>query len=102
MQDREQAVWAAVYASFWDDPTEGIRRADLSVNGLRLASRDESVGSPELEIGGNSAFLSYEEFRAWYPIALKLATPPAKYRKPTEDACHAAYDRYERSQSDFY
>lgn len=39
LRDREQAVWAAVYASCWEDPEEAVRRADLAVKGLRLSEK---------------------------------------------------------------
>lgn len=35
---REQYVWTAVFAASWDNPGEGIRRADLAVEGLRLSN----------------------------------------------------------------
>ena len=39
LRDREQAVWAAVYASCWENPEEAVRRADLAVKGLRLSEK---------------------------------------------------------------
>ena len=98
----EKSVWAAVYASFWDDPKEAVRRADLAVLGLRLAALEESSAAPELDLAPRGVLLSYEKFRAWYPVALELATPRSKFRQPDEAACRDAYDRYQQSRGDFY
>lgn len=104
----EQAVWASVYATRWTDPKEAFRRADLAVRGFRLLRLDEAARmsrepEPELELAPNSVHLSYDEFVRWYPVALKLALRrPIGFQPPDEDACRAAYDRYQRSLADFY
>jgi len=102
LQEPERSVWAAVYASYWDDPNEAIRRADLAVLGLRLAAWKEASPAPELDLAPRGVALSYEKFRAWYPVALELATPRSKFRPPDEAACREAYDRYQQSRGDFY
>ena len=98
----EKSVWAAVYASFWDDPAEAIRRADLAVYGLRLAALEDASPAPEFDLAPRGLVLSYEQFRAWYPVALELATTRSRFRQPDEAACRDAYDRYQQSKGDFY
>jgi len=100
--EQEKAVWAAVYASFWDDPKEAIRRADLAVCGLRLAALEDASPAPEFDLAPRGVVLSYKQFRAWYPVALELATPHSRFRQPDEAACRDAYDRYQQSRGDFY
>lgn len=104
MKDREKTVWAVAYAGSALEPQDAARAADKSVLALRALDIDESgFQEPEHEAARYCIGLTYEEFKAWYPTALKIAIcNRCEYQEPNEDTIRAAYDRYRRSTGDFY
>lgn len=104
MNGREQTVWAVTYAGSALDPQGAARTADKAILALRALDIDESgFVEPEHEAARYGMGLTYEEFRAWYPTALKIAIYNRRdYQEPDEDAIRGAYDSYRRSTGDFY
>lgn len=97
-------VWAVTYAGSALEPQGAACSADKAVLALRTIDIDESgFVEPEHEAARYCMGLTYREFRAWYPTALKIAIYNRReYQEPDEDAIRGAYDRYRRSTSDFY
>ena len=104
MTGREQRVWASSYTSQAGDPANAIRRADQAVRQLRELDIDNERNSgPEFEAARHLPGLTFEEFRTWYPVALKIAkkglvTP----NEITETECQVAFQTYQRCATDFY
>lgn len=104
MTEREQLVWASSYASLASDPANAIRLADQAIRQLRELDIDnERYSGPEYEAARHGPGLTPEEFRAWYPIALKIAKKGVvKPNEITEASCQTAFQTYQRCASDFY
>lgn len=104
MSDREQQVWACIFANQNGGLEEAARLADRTVLKLRALNMDDQrFFGPENDASRNCPGLTYEEFRNWYPIALKIAkrghiTP----QEIGEEACEEAFETYQRSAADFY
>lgn len=104
MTGREQLVWASSYASLAGEPANAIRSANQVVRQLRELDVDnERYSGPEYEAARHGPGLTFEEFRTWYPVALKIAknggvTP----NEITEAACQLAFQTYQRCTTDFY
>ena len=104
MTGREQMVWASSYTSQAGDPANAIRWADQAVRQLRELDIDnERYSGPEYEAARQGPGLTLDEFRAWYPVALKIAkkgvvTP----NEISETACQVAFQTYQRCATDFY
>lgn len=74
MTGREQLIWASSYASLAGDSANAVRWADQAIRELReLNSDNERHSGPEYEAARHGPGLTFEEFRAWYPVALKIA-----------------------------
>ena len=104
MTEREQLVWASTYASQIGDSANAVREADLAIHHLREMDIDnERYSGPEYEAARHGPGLTFEEFRTWYPVALKIAkkgvVTPGEI---TEAACQSAYQTYQRCATDFY
>lgn len=104
MTGREQLVWACSYATLASDPAGAIRRADRAVHQLRELDIDSKrYSGPEYEAARHGPGLTFEEFRIWYPIALKIAkNGVVSPNEITEAACHTAFQTYQRCAVDFY
>lgn len=105
MSSREQFVWAARYAAHAADPAEALRLANQAVLTLRELDLDnERYAGPEYEAAARSGLgLTFEEFRAWYPIALKLAkNGVVSPDEITNQACQDAFEIYQRCSTDYY
>ncbi len=101
---REQMVWAAAYAIHGDAPADACRKADRIVSGLReLNIENVAPIGPEHEAAKFLPGLSFKEFRAWYPVALKIARKgQVSPQDVDEAACEEAYGIYRQCTSDFY
>lgn len=104
MTEREQFVWASSCASLADDPANAIRWADRVVHQLRELDIDnERYSRSEYEAARHGSELTFEEFRAWYPVALKIAKNGiVTGNEIIESACQTAFQTYQRCASDFY
>lgn len=104
LNQREQLVWAARYASSALPPGEAALNADKAVMALQEINVDgkEFLG-PEYDACRYYSWMEYDEFRSWYPTALKIAMRGHfKDADFSEAACRNAYERYKRSAADFY
>lgn len=100
---REQTVWAVAYAMHANAPVDAVSAANKAVSALRELNLDDSMpGEPEYEASRYGPGLSFWEFLAWYPVALKIAR---KGRIGPRDvdvaACQRAYDIYRHARRTF-
>lgn len=104
MTAREQLVWAARYAALSDHSVDAVRLADQAVRTLRTYNVDnERFLGPEYEAARSGPGLTFDEFRLWYPVALKIARRHSPGAEEVDAAaCQRAYDSYRQSASDFY
>lgn len=104
MTAREQLVWTATYAAHAEGCVDAIRQANQVVLKLHeLNVDDKKFQGPEYYAAQHGAGLTFEEFRAWYPVALKIAK--RGLLRPEEvdvAACQRAYDIYCQCTTDFY
>jgi hypothetical protein len=103
MTEREQLVWTASYAMHANAPMEAISFANQAVLKLRELDVDnERFSGPEYDAARYGPGLTFAEFRAWYPVAIKIArhghTAPEDV---DEGACHRAYEIYRQCATDF-
>lgn len=74
MTMREQMVWAARYAELADREVDAVGLANQAVRTLQaLNVDDERFLGPEYDAARSGPGLTLDEFRAWYPVALKIA-----------------------------
>ena len=104
MTQREQLVWAASYARHVEEAIDAALAANQAVQKLRELDLDnhESYG-PEHYAAQHGPGLAFEEFRAWYPVAMKIAKKGiVKQDEISEDACRKAFNVYQQCSTDFY
>lgn len=104
MNERERMVWAANYAGSTLEPRAAMQAADKAVLALKTLQIDETefIG-PEYDACRYYSWMEYEEFKSWYPTALKIAKRGhLENADVSEAACREAYERYRRSGTDFY
>lgn len=104
MTERERLVWTSTYAAHANNPADAIRLANQVVQALHELDVDNNAYSgPEYEAARRGQGLMYEEFRAWYPVALKLSMNNSiQAKNVSEEACQRAYDVYRQCSTDFY
>jgi hypothetical protein len=103
MSEREQMVWAAVYAQTHGDPGAVVHFADQAVHALRSLAIDEQIEEPETALAQAGLFVERAEFDPWYRLAYRLAHPSRHAMlSVTDEMCEAAYEGYQRSRGDFY
>lgn len=104
MSDREQQVWASVYAHQQDEPTKAARVADDAVLALRALNVDnKEFEGPEYEAARSCMGLRLDEFRAWYPVALTITKRGRMAPSDVSDeAIEKAFDTYQRCCTDVY
>ena len=99
MSDREQAVWAAAYATA---PTSGsaVPHAERVVQSLAAHVWPENE-APEHRAARLFRGLTWDEFKPWYRVECQLR-PPSQRTRPTEDQMRDAYTVYVQCGSDYY
>lgn len=103
MSGREQMVWAVVYAQTNGDPGAVAHFADQKVSSLRELSIDGEAPNPEHVAARYGPGFEFEEFRSWYPVAMKIAKDGhVEPEEVDEAACREAYDIYRQCATDFY
>lgn len=103
MSGREQMVWAVVYAQTKGDPGAVAHVADQTISLLRELSLDGEALNPEYVAARYGPGLEFEEFRSWYPVAMKIAkNGHVRPQEVDEAACREAFDIYQRCATDFY
>ena len=104
MSDRERQVWTCVYAQRQDEPRRAARMADDAVRALRTLNVDsKELEGPEYDAARGCMGLRFEEFRAWYPVALTIARRGRMAPSDVSDeAIRKAFDTYQRCCTDVY
>lgn len=103
MSEREQMVWAAVYAQTCGDPGTVAHSADQALHALRSLAIDEQIEEPETALAQAGLFVERAEFDPWYRLAFRL--PHASRHlmaSVTDEMCESAHEGYQRSPGDFY
>ena len=100
MNEREQSIWGAAYASYPNPGLEAALHAERVVS--TLASLDFSEQeAPEHRAARLCRGLTMEEFRAWYVVELKVSHHKPR-RSPNETDIEKAYEIYVMCGSDYY
>ena len=102
--EREKFVWAVLYAGSALPPRDAALAADKAVMTLTELNIDnrEFIG-PEYDACRYYSWMEYDEFKSWYPTALKIAKRGHfNAAEISEEACQQAFERYKRSSGDFY
>lgn len=98
MSEREKTVWSVVYTRYVEDPDLAVLKANQAVVGLRAQDLD---GSPEdiwAEPSRKGMRISFENWKAWYPISFEL-----QYNKaPSMEQIATDFVAFERGRSDFW
>lgn len=104
LSEREKHVWAVRYGSSHLPPFEAAKDADRQVLELRNLDIDEHGSpGPEHEAARGYSWMEYEEFRSWYPTAMKIKLlGNFQNTDLSEQACRDAYEVYRRCAADFY
>lgn len=104
MTERERHVWGAEFSRFTGETREAARQADMAVLELRELNPDDNTFlGPEHDAARNCGGLTYGEFRAWYPVALKIAKRGFMTADEVDEtACGQAFETYQRGSADFY
>lgn len=104
MTGREQLVWACSFASKAGDPVNALRFANEAVIQIRELDIDnDRYSKPEYEAARHGPGMTFVEFSAWYPVALKMAKKGVVTSNDTnESACRSAYQTYQQCVTDFY
>ena len=105
MTEREQAVWAVVFARSGVFDLGAAVQADEAVKALRRIDPDElGPTTPEHQALAAGTYISEEEFGPWYRVAWRLAMRGT--RQSLEEVSpwqiERAYETYLRGQGDFY
>lgn len=79
--------------------TGSKRRIPVSTSDSQVAGL---YSRPEYDAARYGPGLTFEEFRAWYPVALKISKGSVAADEMTETACQEAFEIYERCATDFY
>ena len=104
MQDREQLVWAATFATQSTSSVIAAEIADEAVKRLRELNIDNRRVREPWEDAARAGFhIDRSDFDPWYRIASLLQQGnAADYREPNEQECAVAYDKFQRGRADFY
>lgn len=104
LKEREKLVWATVYALNSAGPDEGVWKANQAVQALQAQSTDDiAFVDPEYEAASSGVEIKWEQFLAWYPIALAIKRRKRISALATdENACRIAFESYRMSKSDYY
>ena len=105
MNGREQALWVVVFAQSGAFDLGAAVQADNAVKALRRLDPDElGPTMPEHLALAAGAYISEEEFGAWYRVAWRLAMRGSKraLEEVSPRQIERAYETYLRGQGDFY
>ena len=105
MTERDQAVWAAVFARSGAFDLGAAVQADEAVEALRRIDPDRlGPMMPEHQALAAGTHISEEEFAPWYRVAWRLAMRGTRRSLEEVSPCQIerAYETYLRGQGDFY
>lgn len=102
MSAREQLVWAAAYAAHPHPGLEAAAAAEQVVSSLGSVEWPEQE-EPEYRAARLCRGLSFDEFREWYVVELRmLYSGKPRASTPSEADIGEAYKIYAMCSSDFY
>lgn len=102
MSEPEQLALAATYAAKADQQLYAVRVANEAVQRLHEIKADHSIFEGlEYHAARYGLGLTFEEFRTWHPVALKIAKRGSMNSPEVSEAeCRRAYDIFRQYATD--
>lgn len=101
MSPREQLVWAVAYAQAFGVAGAVAFVADKAVLSLRALGIDTEDPGPEYDLARTMLSIERDQFDPWYRVACQISKRGLRHAA-SEEACAAAYERYQHARIDFY